>query len=126
MHKPFMVAPERLVVPCISDGCLPPSFVNEVHVIAPQLFLQRFIKSLDSRRAQVDFWGKACFSPMDPPVARLGVVRFPPQYAQKFLSPPCAMFPQVVVGAGLEPSEDLCICSLSLSIASGVCHRCKA
>ena len=65
MHKLFMVAPEHLVVSCISDGCLPPSFINEVHVVAPQLFLQRFIKSSDLRRAQVDFWGKACFGPVD-------------------------------------------------------------
>jgi len=47
VHEPLMIAPERLVVACISDCCTPPSFINEVHIIAPQLFLHGFIKSLD-------------------------------------------------------------------------------
>src|SRR6185295_16958913 len=37
VHEPLMIAPERLVVACISDCCSPPSLVNEVHVVAPQL-----------------------------------------------------------------------------------------
>ena len=47
MHEPLMIAPERLVVACISDCCSPPSLVNEVHVVAPQLFLHGFVKGLD-------------------------------------------------------------------------------
>ena len=47
LHKPLMIAPERLVVACISDCCSPPSFVNEVHIVTPQLFLHGFVKSLD-------------------------------------------------------------------------------
>ena len=47
VHEPLMIAPERLVVACISDCCSPPSFVNEVHVVTPQLLLHGFIKSLD-------------------------------------------------------------------------------
>ena len=47
VHEPLMIAPKRLVVACISDCCLPPSFVNEVYFIEPQLFLHKFIKSLD-------------------------------------------------------------------------------
>jgi hypothetical protein len=35
MHKPLVVAPERLVVPCISDHRLPSAFVDEVHVVTP-------------------------------------------------------------------------------------------
>jgi hypothetical protein len=35
------------------------------------------------------------------------------------------MFLKVVVGANLEPPEDLSISPLHLAIASGVCHRGK-
>jgi hypothetical protein len=48
MHEPLMIAPERLVVPCVSDCCSPSSLVDEVHVLATLLFLQVLIKSLDS------------------------------------------------------------------------------
>ena len=47
VHEPLMIAPECLVVACISDCYSPPSLVNEVHIIAPQLFLHGFVKSLD-------------------------------------------------------------------------------
>ena len=47
VHEPLMIAPERLVVSCISDCCSPPSFINEVHIVMPQLFLHGFVKSLD-------------------------------------------------------------------------------
>ena len=47
MHEPLMVAPERLVVACISDCGLPPPFVDQVDIISPEFFLQGFIKSLD-------------------------------------------------------------------------------
>ena len=47
VHELLMIVPERLVVACISDCCSPPSFVNEVHIIALQLFLHGFIKGLD-------------------------------------------------------------------------------
>jgi hypothetical protein len=29
----LVVAPERLVVPCISDCCSPPVFIDEVHIL---------------------------------------------------------------------------------------------
>jgi hypothetical protein len=48
MHEPLMIAPERLVVPCVSDCGSPSSLVDEVHVLATLLFLQVLIKSLDS------------------------------------------------------------------------------
>src|SRR6185437_9407296 len=35
VHEPLMIAPERLVVACISDCCSPPSLINEVHVVTP-------------------------------------------------------------------------------------------
>ena len=47
VHEPLMIAPERLVVACISDCCSPSSFVNEVHIVTPQLLLHGFVKSLD-------------------------------------------------------------------------------
>ena len=47
VHEPLMIAPECLVVACISDCCSPSSFVNEVYVVMPQLFLHCFIKCLD-------------------------------------------------------------------------------
>jgi hypothetical protein len=48
MHEPLMIAPERLVVPCISDCCLPSSLVDEVYVLAMLLLLQVLIEILDS------------------------------------------------------------------------------
>jgi len=47
VHEPLTIAPERLVVACISDCCSPPSVINEVHIVTPQLFLHGFVKSLD-------------------------------------------------------------------------------
>jgi hypothetical protein len=44
MHEPLVVAPERLVVPCISDRRFPSALVDEVHVLTPQLFLHKPIK----------------------------------------------------------------------------------
>jgi hypothetical protein len=65
MHKPLMVAPERLVIACISD-CSPPSvLIDEIHVFTSYLFLHGFIESLNSWRAHGDFRGKACFSPVN-------------------------------------------------------------
>jgi hypothetical protein len=65
MHEPLVVVPERLVVPCVSDCCSPSALVDEVHVLATLLFLQVLIKSLDSKRAHGDLWGKARFGPVD-------------------------------------------------------------
>jgi hypothetical protein len=64
MHEPLVVAPERLVVPCISDGCSPPALVDEVHVFTLQLSLHRFLKGLDPRGAHDDFRGKTGFGPV--------------------------------------------------------------
>jgi hypothetical protein len=65
MHEPLVVAHERLVVPCISDGRLPSTLVDKVHVFTPQLFLHRLLESLDPRGAHDDFWGKKGFGPVD-------------------------------------------------------------
>ena len=47
VHEPLMITHERLVVACISDCCSPPSLINEVHVVTPQLLLHGFVKGLD-------------------------------------------------------------------------------
>jgi hypothetical protein len=39
MHDPLAVAPERLVVSCISGRRLPSAFIGEVHVLMSRLFL---------------------------------------------------------------------------------------
>jgi hypothetical protein len=65
MHEPLVVAPKRLVVSCISDHCLPPALVDEVHVLMPQRFLHRLIKILDPWGAHKGFRGKAGFGPID-------------------------------------------------------------
>jgi hypothetical protein len=65
MHDPLAVAPERLVVTCISDRRLPPTLVDEVHVLTTQLFLHRLIKILDPWGVHKGFREKAGFSPVD-------------------------------------------------------------
>jgi hypothetical protein len=65
VHELLVVTPERLVVPCISDGCLPSALVDEVHIFTPQLSLHRFLKSLDPRGTHDDFRGKTGFGPVD-------------------------------------------------------------
>jgi hypothetical protein len=65
MHEPLVIAPERLVVPCISGRRLPSALVDEVHVLSSQLFLHRLIESLDPWGAHNDFRGKAGFGPVD-------------------------------------------------------------
>jgi hypothetical protein len=64
MHETLVVASERFVVSCISDGCSPPALVDEVHVFTPQLSLHRFLKGLDSRGAHDNFRGKTGFGPV--------------------------------------------------------------
>jgi hypothetical protein len=65
MHEPLVVTPERLAVSCISDGYLPSTLVDEVHVFTLQLSLHRFLESLDPRGAHDDFRGKVGFGPVD-------------------------------------------------------------
>ena len=54
-------------------------------------------------------------------MARLGVIRLPIA-RRKLIDPFGTMLLQAIVGAGLESPEDLCIGSLDLSIAAGMCH----
>jgi hypothetical protein len=65
MHDPLAVAPERLVVTCISDRRLPSAFIDEVHVLTPQPFLHRLIRRLGPWGAHKGFQGKTGFGPVD-------------------------------------------------------------
>jgi hypothetical protein len=43
MHKPLMIAPECLVVPCISKSYMPSCFIDQVDFIVPKLVVHGFI-----------------------------------------------------------------------------------
>jgi hypothetical protein len=66
MHEPLVVAPERLVVPRISDCRLPSVLDDEVHVFTPQLSLHRLIENLDPWGAHDDFRGEDRLQPCRP------------------------------------------------------------
>jgi hypothetical protein len=96
MHELLVVASERLVVSCISDCCLPPVLIDEVHIFMPLLFLRRLIKRLDPRGAHNDLWGKASFSPVHQEEWGLsggsaGRGPVPPQHGWELTDPICAM-----------------------------------
>jgi hypothetical protein len=79
-HELLMIALERLMVPCISDRCLPSSLVDEVDVIILELVLCGFIVCLDMVGAYSDFQGMTTSAPYTKkkdvsPMARLGDVR---------------------------------------------------
>jgi hypothetical protein len=65
MHDPLAVAPERLVVTCISDRRLPSAFIDEVHVLTLQPFLHRLIRRLGPWGAHKGFRGKTGFGSVD-------------------------------------------------------------
>jgi hypothetical protein len=43
MHEPLVIAPERLMIPCILESCLPSSLVDKVDIITPELVLRGFV-----------------------------------------------------------------------------------
>jgi hypothetical protein len=63
MHDPLAVAPERLVVSCISGHRLPSAFVDEVHVLTPQLFLHGLVKYWTREEPIKVFGGKQASAP---------------------------------------------------------------
>jgi hypothetical protein len=80
MHKPLVIAPERLAVPCILESCLPFLFVDKVDIITSELVLHNFVLCMNTGRDHGDFWGDNSFSPIYlkkgvSPVARLEDVR---------------------------------------------------
>jgi hypothetical protein len=54
-HEPLVIASERLMVPCVSDICLPSLLIDEVDVITSELVLRGFIIFLDMGGAHGDF-----------------------------------------------------------------------
>jgi hypothetical protein len=44
----MVIAPERLIVLCISKSCLPSSLIDEVDIITPELVLRGFVVCLDT------------------------------------------------------------------------------
>jgi hypothetical protein len=55
MHKPLVIVPERLTVPCILESCLPSSFIDKVDIITLELVLSGFVVCLDTGRDHGDF-----------------------------------------------------------------------
>jgi hypothetical protein len=64
MHKPLVVAPERLEVSCISKSCLPSSFIDKVNNIWPELVLHDFVVCLNTGGDHGDLWADNSFSPI--------------------------------------------------------------
>jgi hypothetical protein len=48
MHKPLVLTPKYMAVPCISKSCLPSCFINEVDIITSELVLYGFVVCLDT------------------------------------------------------------------------------
>jgi hypothetical protein len=48
VHKPLVIAPEHLAVPCISRSCLPSCFVDKVDIITLELVLHGFVVCLNT------------------------------------------------------------------------------
>jgi hypothetical protein len=57
MHELLVIAPECLMLPCISDNCLLSSLTDKVDIIMPELVLRGFIVCLNTVGAQGDFRG---------------------------------------------------------------------
>jgi hypothetical protein len=84
MHKPLVLTPKYMAVPCISKRCLPSCFINEVDIITSELVLYGFVVCLDTggggREIMVTSWGMIASSPYTKkkdisPVAQLEDVR---------------------------------------------------
>jgi hypothetical protein len=54
-HELLAVALERLLVACIFNSSLPSSFIDQVDILTPELFLRDFIVCLYTQRAHGDF-----------------------------------------------------------------------
>jgi hypothetical protein len=64
MHKPLLIAPECLAVPCIFNSRLASSFVNKVNIFTPELVLHGFVVCMDMEGAHGDFRGEDSLSPV--------------------------------------------------------------
>jgi hypothetical protein len=71
MHKPLVIAPAHLAVPCISESCLPSCFIDKVDIIAPELLLCDFVVCLNTGGDHDDFWRDNRFGPIHQEERRL-------------------------------------------------------
>jgi hypothetical protein len=71
LHKLLVIAPERLVVPCILESCLPSLFVDEIDIITPEPVLHDFVVCLDTGGDHGDFWEDNSFDPIHQKERRL-------------------------------------------------------
>jgi hypothetical protein len=71
MHKPLVIEPEHLMVPCISESCLTSSFVDKVDIITLELLLCGFVICLNTRGDHSDFWWDNSFGPIHQKESRL-------------------------------------------------------
>jgi hypothetical protein len=55
MHKPVVIASERLAVSCILESCLPSCFIDQVNIIMPELVLCGFVVCLNTGGDHGDF-----------------------------------------------------------------------
>jgi hypothetical protein len=62
--QPLVIAPEHLIVPCISESCLLSCFVNKVHIITSELIMCGFGVRLNTGGDHGDFWGDNNFGPI--------------------------------------------------------------
>jgi hypothetical protein len=58
VHKPFMVAPKRLLISCIFNSRLPSLFIDQVDILTPKLVLRGFVVCLDTERVHGDLRGE--------------------------------------------------------------------
>jgi hypothetical protein len=63
MHEPLVVTPDRLVIPCISDRCLPSSLIDEVYILTVLLLLQFLIERWTHREPIVISGGRHALAP---------------------------------------------------------------
>jgi hypothetical protein len=54
----LVVALERLAVLCISESCMPSSFIDKVDIITSELVLRCLVVCLNTGRDHGDFWGR--------------------------------------------------------------------
>jgi hypothetical protein len=57
MHKPLVIAPERMTVSCILGSSLISCFIDQVNIIMSELVLRSCVICLDMGGDHGDLWG---------------------------------------------------------------------
>ena len=119
---------QRLLVPRCSEQGLTAAFLPQHEIHPPRGVLLRFVERQDPRGAMLDLVRENRFCSIDK-VERCfscwlgrGGVDGPQHRLQLVETVPAAGLELLLEGAGLEAPQDLCIGSLSLSIALWVCY----